>query len=175
MLIELCSQVISESAVIGDYDTMRRVLDTSVSQSMFGRIDFIDLNGGRISSETRLDPSLGIVSDWVEPLLLERMPTVNRTITVGGTDYGVLRFYFEARTLANDLQNFVAVTGLTSLLSFSLGLLLIWLPLRGWIRPLADTSNNSPLGDKAGAFDVSEEVLNAAPAEFHAEIGRAHV
>ena len=46
MLIEIIAQPISDSAVIGDYDTIKRVLDKSILGSQFAEANFIDLSGG---------------------------------------------------------------------------------------------------------------------------------
>jgi len=50
MQVELSAQTVSESAVIGDYDTIKRMLDAATVQSNFSKVQFIDLQGGRIVS-----------------------------------------------------------------------------------------------------------------------------
>ena len=55
MLIEVVAQVIGESAVIGDYDTIKRTLDKAVTRSQFDSATFIDLDGG--------EPGLGSPAD----------------------------------------------------------------------------------------------------------------
>ena len=48
MQVELSAQTVSESAVIGDYDTIKRTLDRVIAHPLFERAAFIDLKGGRI-------------------------------------------------------------------------------------------------------------------------------
>ena len=48
MLVEVVAQVISESAVIGDYDTIKRTLEKAIARSQFSSAAFIDLQGGVI-------------------------------------------------------------------------------------------------------------------------------
>lgn len=56
MLIEVTAQTITDSAVIGDYDTIRRTLDKSVLRSQFASATFIDIGGGRLRSENLTPP-----------------------------------------------------------------------------------------------------------------------
>jgi hypothetical protein len=46
MLIELAAQTVADSAVIGDYDTIKRTLDKAILRSQFDSAFFIDLSGG---------------------------------------------------------------------------------------------------------------------------------
>jgi hypothetical protein len=56
MLIEVTAQTIADSAVIGDYDTIRRTLEKSTLRSQFAAATFIDIGGGRLHSESRTPP-----------------------------------------------------------------------------------------------------------------------
>lgn len=51
MLIELAAQTVTDSVVIGDYDTIKRTLDKSIARSQFQSAVFIDLSGGIVRSE----------------------------------------------------------------------------------------------------------------------------
>ena len=56
MLIELAAQTVADSAVIGDYDTIRRTLEKSILRSQFAAATYIDISGGRLNSESRTPP-----------------------------------------------------------------------------------------------------------------------
>jgi hypothetical protein len=56
MLIEVVAQVIAESAVIGDYDTINRTLERAISRSQFESAAFIDLDGGVIRNNNPRQP-----------------------------------------------------------------------------------------------------------------------
>ena len=52
MLVEVVAQTITDSAVIGDYDTIQRTLDKSTLRSHFSSAQYIDLYGGIIRSDS---------------------------------------------------------------------------------------------------------------------------
>ena len=56
MLIEVVAQVIGESAVIGDYDTINRTLERAIARSQFESAAFIDINGGVIRNTNTVKP-----------------------------------------------------------------------------------------------------------------------
>ena len=45
MLVEVVAQVVADSAVIGDYDTINRTLERAIARSQFDSATFIDLTG----------------------------------------------------------------------------------------------------------------------------------
>ena len=93
MLIELAAQTVADSAVIGDYDTIKRTLDKSILRSQFDSAFFIDLSGGVIAS--RSEPSAGPQAPgWLVASVARELYDVNRNISAGGKDYGVLRLSF---------------------------------------------------------------------------------
>ena len=64
MLIELAAQTVADSAVIGDYDTIKRTLDKSILRSQFDSAFFIDLSGGMVKSQS--EPSAGpLAPGWL--------------------------------------------------------------------------------------------------------------
>ena len=63
MLVEVVAQTIGESAVIGDYDTIKRTLDKSILNSAFETAQFIDLSGARLSSRNPHD-ARGFAPVW---------------------------------------------------------------------------------------------------------------
>ncbi|MFN4327225.1 MAG: ATP-binding protein [Azonexus sp.] len=164
MLIELAAQTVADSAVIGDYDTIKRTLDHSILRSQFDSAYFIDLSGGVVKSQSA--PAAGPrAPDWLVDSVARELYDVNRNISVGGKDYGVLRLRFSVAAIADGLWQLLRTALLLAAGSLLGGLLLIWMPLRRWLGTL----------DRVRAFDsetprgraVSEEVsIDDLPLEF---------
>ena len=49
MLVEVVTQGVQDSVVIGDYDTVRKMLDRAVQGSLFASATFIDMKGGELA------------------------------------------------------------------------------------------------------------------------------
>src|SRR5574343_496433 len=135
MLIEVVAQVIGESAVIGDYDTITRTLEKAVTRSKFDSATFIDLNGGVIRS-TDTDRSPNTAPAWLRERIAAQLYDVNRNISAGGIDYGVVRLTFAVDDIAGDLWNLLMTAAGLALAGFAGGLLVIWFPLRRWLSSL---------------------------------------
>ena len=77
VMMEVTAHTVSDSAVIGDYDTIRRLLDTVALQSNFDEVQYIDLAGGRLRSKgarvrtLTTPPSLQSFWGWPEGGLRE--------------------------------------------------------------------------------------------------------
>ena len=163
MLIEVVAQAVQDSVVIGDYDTVRKTLDRAVQGSVFESSLFIDAKGGRIVVDSRLkrqgQPPAWLVR-WVEQELYD----VNRNVSVGGRDYGVLRLKFDARSVAADLWGLTVLAVGAGLLSLVLGLAPIHFLLRRWLGGL----ERLQAFDKAlasGTLDTSKLDTAGAPTE----------
>ena len=112
--------------VIGDYDTVRKTLDRAVQGSVFESSLFIDTKGGRIVVDSRTR-SKGTPPAWLVRWAERELYDVNRNITVGGRDYGVLRLKFDARSVASDLWGLsVLAVGAAFALLFLLANYLGW-------------------------------------------------
>jgi two-component system sensor histidine kinase/response regulator len=135
MLIEVTAQAIQDSVVIGDYDTVARTLDKGVQGSLFARASFIDLQGGRIEAESRTR-SGRYAPQWLDDWVAGRLYDVNRNVSVGGKDYGVLRLQFDNRAVASEIEDTAATALGLALVSLVTGLLLIRFALRRWLGSL---------------------------------------
>ena len=135
MLVEVVAQAVQDSVVIGDYDTVRKTLDKAVQDSVFSWAIFIERGGGQIRVASR-SPPVGHpparLTAWVESQLYE----VNRAVTVGGRDYGVLRLHFDARSVAADLWELSLLALGASLASLTVGLLIVRLLVARWLAGL---------------------------------------
>ena len=135
MLVEVVAQVISESAVIGDYDTIHRTLDRAIARSQFESAAFIDMKGGVIRS-TNPSQLQTTPPAWLHERIASQLYDANRNISVGGIDYGVLRLSFAVDSIAAAIWALVLTASGLAVAGFAGGLLLIWFPLKHWLSAL---------------------------------------
>ncbi|QRM18704.1 response regulator [Dechloromonas sp. TW-R-39-2] len=168
MLIEVAAQVVSDSVVIGDYDTIQRTLDKSIMRSQFSSAKFIDLEGGVIKSEnTSIPPTHA--PGWLQEGIAEQLYDVNRTISVGGADYGVLRLAFSVDLIADGLWHLIRAAVALALVSLLGGLLLIWFPLRHWLGALKRVGafeRDFPSAGNAAGNAAEAALIDDVPLEF---------
>jgi len=135
-LVEVAAQTIEDSAVIGDYDTVRRTLSKMLVQSPFKSAAFLDVTGGRIRLEAPPLPPSQAAPDWMRDLVAEKLYDVNRVANVGGKDYGVVRLSFDERKLAAQMWSVVVETSVLALVVFAISLGLMRTLLRRWLDNL---------------------------------------
>jgi signal transduction histidine kinase/ActR/RegA family two-component response regulator len=157
MMVEVAAQTVSDSAVIGDYDTIQRILDKAISRSQFSSAAFIDLHGGLVRSFNEQHPDYP-PPQWLVDRLAEHLYDVNRVITAGGVDYGVLRMTFAVDVIAGGLWRLFSSALLLALAALVGGLLLIRYPLKRWLGAL----------DKARMFE--HQAAQATPAELQSMV-----
>ena len=170
MLIEVVAQTVSDSAVIGDYDTIQRVLDKAILRSQFGEARFIDLAGGVIKSGN-MEVAHTHAPEWLRNQIGEQLYEVNRSISVGGVDYGVLRLAFAVDLITEGLWQLVVVAVALALISLLGGLALIWFPLRSWLGTLDRVSRFEPGFQQAGAGGGDMVRIDDVPLEFRPAFG----
>ena len=165
---------IADSAVIGDYDTIRRTLERAVYHSSFSAASFIDLRGGMVRAPHAEALPVN-APDWLVRAVAERLYDSNQPISVGGRDYGVLRLSFAPERIAGGLWAQTRIAIVLALASLAGGLLLIRFPLVRWL------GNLSRIEQFEKAMDEGEAVptllaADEAPTEFRATfevLGRA--
>jgi signal transduction histidine kinase/ActR/RegA family two-component response regulator len=135
MLIEVAAQTITESAVIGDYDTIKRTLDKAILRSQFSTATFIGIEGGILRSENDTKQETPAPA-WLLTSVEMQLNDINRNISAGGFDYGVLRLVFSANVIATELWRVIQAAILLALCSLVGGLLVIWFPLKSWLGTL---------------------------------------
>lgn len=169
-LVLIMSPTITESAVIGDYDTLKRVLSSAVVNSDFANATFIDLKGGRIDVSA---PALhqDAPPAWLSRMVQSRLFETNQPIAVGGRDYGILRLRFAPERIAGVLwlQSLVALA--LGLMALAGGLVAILVPLRRWLGRLDHLQQL----DRAGldSFPVPEDAPLELQQTFNALIRAA--
>ncbi|MCK9717918.1 putative bifunctional diguanylate cyclase/phosphodiesterase [Pseudomonas syringae] len=160
MLIEVAAQAVEESVVIGDYDTIKRTLEKTLARSPFKSAMFIDLSGGVIRLEAASAP-VGRAPAWIESEVAARLFDVNRPITIGGKDYGVMRLSFNAERIAAELYSLVIQATL-----FAVFFLLISLMLMGFMikRSLAHLGKLHSYEAEIASGAVAAEAMLVADA-----------
>ncbi|MCX7663256.1 MAG: ATP-binding protein, partial [Tepidimonas fonticaldi] len=142
MLVEAISIVVTDSAVIGDYDTIQRTLQSTIVRSPFASATFIDLRGGIVQSRND-EADMARAPSWLVELVADQLYDVNRAITAGGQDYGVLRLSFSAELIAQSLWRLILGALTLAAVSVTVGLLLIRLLLRRWLGALDQVRRGS--------------------------------
>ena len=133
---------VSDSAVIGDYDTIRRTLERAARERSFASAAFIDLRGGQLRVPNDMPPPLA-PPGWLRDMVAARLLDDNLPVSVGGRDYGVLRLSFSAERIAGRLWEQTRIALALALACLAGGVALIRWPLVRWLGEL----------DRVKAFD----------------------
>ncbi len=165
MLIEVVAQSVQDSVVIGDFDSVQRILNKGVLGSQFASASFIATGGGRLHAENKTRPEKSAPA-WLVRWVQNSLGDVNRTVSVGGRDYGVLRLTFDSPAVAAELWalTLLALGGASA--SLAIGLALIRFALARWLGGLVRLRETvETLGTDAAA-NTSELVIAHAPIEI---------
>jgi diguanylate cyclase (GGDEF)-like protein len=157
-LVEVAAQTIEDSAVIGDYDTVKRTLNKMLVQSPFKSAEFLDVAGGDILVEA--SAPVQATPGWMRELVASKLYDVNRVVNVGGKDYGVVRLSFDERKIAARMWTLVLETATLSAIVFGLSLGLMRTLLRRWLDNLGRL--------RSFEHDVAAGRITAA-ADLHAD------
>lgn len=168
IMIEMTAQTVSDSAVIGDYDTIKRLLDTAAQETSIGEIQFIDLSGGRLRSAHVRPLGDGLLAGpwFLVDAIAAELQDLNRSITVGGMDYGILRMRFDSVRIAAELWTICVRAVLVGAVCFLGGLLLIWVPLHAWLQRLGQSRLVGGALAASPMPELDPDLVSNAPAEF---------
>lgn len=168
MMIGVVAQTVTDSAIIGDYDTIKRTLEKAILGSRFECATFIDLSGSKLESN---NPTVSKSSapDWLQHQIEHQLYDVNHTITVGGVDYGVLRLEFAVGSIAQGLWELIVVAASLALMSQLAGSVIIWFPLKKWLGTL-EKVNNYEQSLRLGQGGQDLEWIGEVPTEFRPAI-----
>lgn len=164
MMLEVAAQVVGESAVIGDYDTIKRTLDRTIVQPRFSSASYIDLAGGVLRSINRSNGS-PYTPDWLQRAVNSQLLDVNRPISVGGVDYGVLRLSFATEDVAAEIWKLLLAALLLGFASILGGLLFIWVPLKQWLGTM-EKVRVLEMDPSQANLAAEEALVNEVPLEF---------
>jgi HAMP domain-containing protein len=167
-LVEVATQTIEDSAVIGDYDTVQRTLNRMLFQSPFKRAEFIDVSGGTIRVQAPV-VTRAPAPDWLVNLIAAQLYDVNRVANVGGKDYGVVRLSFDERKLAAQMWTLVVETASLAALVFAVALGLMRVLMRRWLANL-DRLRSFENDVVAGRIHAEADLHLDAPTEIQEAI-----
>lgn len=161
----LLSPAVADSAIVGDYDTIKRTLDRAITHPLFERAAFIDLKGGRIEvvRQDRPDPT---PPDWLVHHVAARQAPVNATITVGGRDYGITRLTVWSERVAADIWQVMRLALLLAVAGILAGIALVWWPLKRWLGQLDRVSDLGTRLQQGGGQALLPMRVDQAPLEF---------
>jgi PAS domain S-box-containing protein len=164
MLIEVVTQAVQDSVVIGDFDTVQKILNKGVQGSQFRTAMFISVDGGKVQADNRV-AAKGKAPQWLVNRLQESLQDVNRSLSVGGRDYGVLRLTFDVRSVADGLWLLSLLTLFGGFGCLVMGLVLIRVALARWLGGLVLLRETvESLG--AHAANSKKLVIENAPVEI---------
>lgn len=162
------AQAIADSAVIGDYDTIDKLLKRVVASNVFRQASFTEHgnNNNRVvllaTSTRKID---GDPPQFIETLLKPRLPDVTVPIAVGGRDYGVFRMEFDPALIAAATWEVTRLTIMLIAGSVIAGLLLVRQPIRNWLGAL-DRVNDFERSLRAGEIDPAKALDGDIPEEL---------
>lgn len=163
-LIAVVAPTVSDSVVIGDYDTVRRTLERAIHHSSFESALYIDLKGGRVEAR-RTQPVATPPPLWLTRIVEERLYDTNQTIVVGGRDYGILRLHFAPDHIAGALWQQARLAMTLAGISLAGGLVMIRLLLVRWLKHL-DRLDSHEEQIRSGVLDARTLMSDDAPLEF---------
>lgn len=140
MIVNLMVPAVTDSAVIGDHDTIKKMLERAVEKDDFSTALYLDVAGPPLVARNTVVSSWPVpffVSSWLEA----RLADVSRPISAGGRDYGVLRLTFNIHVISNNMMRFVSMLFLVTFVVVTLGLVAIGFPLRRWLQSLSRVSH----------------------------------
>ena len=164
MMVNVAAQTVGDSAVIGDYDTIAKTLERSISQSNFAKAQFIDTNGGVMTATNTTRFNL-TPPGWLQAQVAANLFDINQNIRVGGKDYGVLRLSFAAEKIASELWRIAVYAMLLALGALCAGVVLIRRPLRHWLGNF-DRVRLRESEILAGSIDINALLDADAPVEI---------
>lgn len=164
VLGEVVAQTVSDSAVIGDYDAIKRTLQKAVRDSTLSSASYIDIAGGTLTVTASARPE-GSAPRWLEARVGAQLPDVNSVIRVGGRDYGIVRLRFAPDAIADDIWSVTVRALVISTTVLLIGLILIRLALRHWLGGL-DSIRQFDWTEAARAAGEEQALEASAPVEI---------
>ena len=163
-LAAVIAPTVSDSAVIGDDDTIARTLQRAIYHSSFASVAFIDLKGRKLEARHEVAPDTAPPA-WLSARVADKLYDTNLPIAVGGRDYGVLRLRFAPEMIAGELWRSARAALLLAACSLVGGLLLIRFPLVHWLGHLGRLRTLEE-GLRQGGVGQHDARDASAPIEF---------
>lgn len=167
MVVEVLAEAVNDSAVINDYESIRRTLEKAIIRSPFDTALYIAVDGSRLALHERGEAP-GYAPDWLRRRIDAELFDINRSITVGGKDYGVVRLSFAGPRIAGLVWERSATLMRMLLVAYLMGMLTIRLALGQWLGDLKRLGQVDLQGE-VGALD-SGALAADAPDEIREAI-----
>jgi hypothetical protein len=150
--------------VVGDFDGLQKILNKGVQGSQFASAEFIATGGGRFRADNQsraIGTAPARMVQWVE----KSLDDVNRNVSVGGKDYGVLRLKFDTPAVAASLWSLALAAMAVGVSSLIIGLIVIRVALTRWLGGLVRLRETvKDLGNHS--THSQDLVIKNAPAEI---------
>lgn len=163
-LAAVIQPTVSDSAVIGDDDTIARTLERAIRHSSLASVAYIDLKGHQVKAVQHDQPAV-VPPRWLTDLVADRLYDTNLPIVVGGRDYGVLRLSFAPALISGDLWRMARAALALAVVSLVGGLVLIRMPLVHWLGQLGRL-RTMEAGLRSGGAAPHLDMDDSAPIEF---------
>ncbi|TXH46208.1 MAG: hypothetical protein E6Q92_02300, partial [Burkholderiaceae bacterium] len=164
MVVELAAQSIGDAAVVNDHDAIRRTLASAVLHTPFGKASYDDLRGQVLTESSNPQPETWTPA-WIRSLVARDMEDVNRVISVGGRDYGVLRLHYVHLQIAEQRWALLRDSIAMLVVVLAAGLVLIRVLLTRWLSDV-DRIQNFAEDIRLGRFEGYEDAARDAPPEL---------
>ena len=165
--LEFLSPLVADQAILGDYEAIRQMLNTQVTQKETDRFEWIDKSGRKVAAQDK--PDKNEAPEWFSKIAPIGQVEGTVAVTAGGVEYGTLYCKMTSIQAGNRLWGrFVKQLQIVFVTLF-LMLQFIWLVFRGnlgTLRMLADGANRFSRGDHAVRIEPegAPEVRTAAEA-----------
>jgi PAS domain S-box-containing protein len=136
LLVDAVLPTLSDSVVIGDYDTIKRTLDRLTRSPAVATARFAD-NAGQVIAGTSEGDLEHEAPEWLVSQVSARLKTISRDVSVGGKYYGAITLVFAAETIADDIWIMTRAYLVFAVLLIVPGLYLIRIPLKRMVQDLA--------------------------------------
>jgi len=165
-LAEVTQQPITDSAVVGDYDAIKRLLHRIVPNSPLREAVFMDAGNGsiRVGNDSRSDAPA-----WLAALVANSVPDLQQDIAVGGHRYGQLVLRYDPALIASDLWELLLKTAGLGAVGLALSLVVTRYAIRRWLRTL-DNLQAVEAEVLAGTLDAQVTLSDDAPLEIRKAI-----
>jgi len=163
-LISLLGPAVSESAVIGDYDTIGRALEQAARHADLQGGVFTDMKGGKLA-QLKHNEQAPFAPHWLLQKMAEELPDAQQRIEAGGKPYGTLSLQFAVQRIAGNLWRQTTLAAGMTFLALLSGLLVVWVPLHHWLGSLDRIRNFGEQMQVSGG-SLTQMLDPNAPLEF---------
>lgn len=165
-LAAVTHQPITESAVVGDYDAIARLLRRIVPESPLREAVFLDAAGGSIRAG---NDSSANAPAWLASIVADSVPDLKQDIAIGGRHYGQLVLRYDPALVADDLWSLLLKTAGLGILGLAVSMVVTRYAIRRWLRTL-DNLQTVEAEVLAGTLDAQVKLPDDAPLEIRKAI-----